>query len=88
MKKIAQFAVMSLMMTALFSGFNTPAIAGVNGPVAANPMPMPMCAPDDPTCDPGPFWPKLQATANANPMPMPMCAPDDKLCDPGPFWPR
>ena len=60
MKKIAQFAVMSLMLTAMFASFNTPAVAGVNGPIGISPAPMPLCAPNDPNCDPGPFWPRAK----------------------------
>jgi hypothetical protein len=84
-KKIAQIVVMSLMLTAVFASVNTPAIAGVNGPIAISPAPMPMCAPGDPNCKHGPFWPSVKA--KISPAPMPMCAPGDPNCKHGPFWP-
>jgi len=84
MKKIAQAAVMTLMLTAVFGSLNTPAIAGVNGPVGLFPAPMPTCAPDTPGCTP--LFPKANATTNANvtlfPAPMPTCAPDTPGCTP------
>jgi hypothetical protein len=85
-KKIVQVLVMSLMLTAIFTSINTPAIAGVNGPIAMSPAPMPLCAPGDPNCKPGPWWPP-QVKANMSPAPMPLCAPGDKTCKPGPWWP-
>ena len=84
MKKIAQVTVMSLMLTALFTSMNTPAIAGLNGPIAASPAPMPMCAPDDPNCKHGSIWDV--AGVSASPAPMPMCAPDDPNCKHGSIW--
>ena len=84
MKKLAQFAVMSLMLTAVFSSINTPAVAGVNSLIGLSPAPMPLCDPNDKTCK-HPFWPNAQA--NLSPAPMPLCDPNDKTCK-HPFWPN
>jgi len=82
MKKIAQIAAMSLMLTAIFGSINTPAIAGVNGPIGISPAPMPTCDPADPRCTP--IWPR--ATVKISPAPMPTCDPADPRCTP--IWPR
>jgi hypothetical protein len=92
MKKIAQYATMTLMLTGIFAAVGTPASASMQGPLGLNPAPMPMCAPGDQNCVPGPLWPSPNAkTASANvslnPAPMPMCAPGDQNCVPGPLWP-
>jgi hypothetical protein len=81
-KKIAQAAVMTLMLTAVFGSLNTPAIAGVNGPIGLFPAPMPTCAPDTPGCTP--LFPKANANVNVKlfPAPMPTCAPDTPGCTP------
>jgi hypothetical protein len=83
-KKIAQVAVMSLMFTAMFASMHTPAVAGLNGPIAASPAPMPLCAPGDPNCKPGSIW--GVTSVNASPAPMPLCAPGDPNCKPGSIW--
>jgi hypothetical protein len=90
-KKIAQFVIMTLMLTAIFAAIGTPASASIRGPISLNPAPMPMCAPGDQNCVPGPLWPSPNAKTvsgpvSLNPAPMPMCAPDDKGCIPGPIW--
>ena len=77
---------MSLMLTAIFSSINTPAVAGVNGPIGISPAPMPLCDPDDKECQKD--WPwHPSAKANISPAPMPLCDPNDKTCK-HPYWPN
>jgi len=82
MKKLAQVAVMSLMLTAVFASI-TPANATIGGPIAGTPAPMPLCVPDDPNCKHGSIWPSAQGT----PAPMPLCVPGDPNCTRGSIWP-
>lgn len=84
MKKLTQFAVVALMFAGLFAANSYPSHASIPGVMMSGPAPMPMCDPDDTSCDPGPMWPKMKS----GPAPMPMCDPDDTSCDPGPMWPK